>query len=101
MNEEEKVVSENDLEWDGEITLLKGKPFTGVCVDYYKNGQKASEVHYKDGREEGLWTEWSEDGIKYIKNIISEIVQEWPEYKKSRKTDSRSKGCALLNCPMI
>ena len=49
MDEEEKVVSENDLEWDGEITLLKGKPFTGVCVDYYKNGQKASEVHYKDG----------------------------------------------------
>ena len=54
MDEEEKVVSENDLEWDGEITLLKGKPFTGVCVDYYKNGQKASEVHYKDGREGGV-----------------------------------------------
>ena len=36
-----------------------------------------------------------------MKNIISEIVQEWPEYKKSRKTDSRSKGCALLNCPMV
>mgnify|MGYP000034615697 CR=1 FL=1 len=64
MDEEEKVVSENDLEWDGEITLLKGKPFTGVCVDYYKNGQKVSEVHYKDGREEGLWTEWSKDGEK-------------------------------------
>ena len=73
----------------------------GLVIWWYQDGKKKGEKNFKDGQLNGLWTEWSEDGIKYMKNIISEIVQEWPEYKKSRKTDSRSKGRALLNCPMI
>jgi D-serine dehydratase len=40
--------------------------FTGVYVEEYINGQKKVEKHYKDGEEDGLWTEWDEDG-----NIIS------------------------------
>ena len=27
-------------------------------------GQKKSEGYIKDGKENGLWTEWSEDGTK-------------------------------------
>jgi len=38
MNEEEKVVSEKYLEQDGELILYEGNPFTGVGVDYHKNG---------------------------------------------------------------
>ncbi|SVB00569.1 uncharacterized protein METZ01_LOCUS153423, partial [marine metagenome] len=29
MTEEEKVVSKNELEQDGEVTLFEGKPFSG------------------------------------------------------------------------
>ena len=60
MNEKEKVVSENELERDGEIILFEGKPFSGVRIDYYENGQKESEKHYKNGLENGIRIEWDE-----------------------------------------
>ena len=31
-------------------------PENGPYVEYYENGQKESETHYKDGRKEGLET---------------------------------------------
>ena len=30
----------------------------------YENGQKSSEIHYKDGMLDGLWTGWHENGQK-------------------------------------
>ena len=56
MTEEEKVVSKNELEQDGEVTLFEGKPFSGVRIDYYENGKKSGEGHFKNGKEEGLHT---------------------------------------------
>ena len=64
MNEEEKIVSEKDLEQDGELILYEGNPFTGVGVDYHKNGQKKSEQNFKDGTEDGSSTRWYENGEK-------------------------------------
>ena len=87
MSEEEKIVSENDLEQNGEITLFEGTPFSGVAdfhnihgqkgkyhykngkldglsTEWYKNGQKELEGQYKDGKEEGLHTSWYENGQK-------------------------------------
>ena len=49
MNEREKVVLEEDLEF-GEITLFEEKPFCGFCVKYHENGKKEFEKHYKDGQ---------------------------------------------------
>ena len=43
MNEEEKVVSRNKLEQDGEVVLFEGKPFSGVRIDSYENGQKSGD----------------------------------------------------------
>ena len=34
----------------------------GLKTTYYKNGQKKSEINYKEGKKEGLWTTWDEDG---------------------------------------
>ena len=35
-----------------------------VKVEYYDNGNKKRETHYKDGEKEGVETYWHEDGIK-------------------------------------
>ena len=40
------------------------KPYSGVAVEYYENGQKWKEGTYKDGKKDGLETEWYEDGQK-------------------------------------
>ena len=36
----------------------------GRWTEWYPNGKKKLEKHFKDGKEEGVWTEWSEDGKK-------------------------------------
>ena len=36
----------------------------GPHIEYYENGQKKSETHYKDGKPEGLLTGWYENGQK-------------------------------------
>jgi len=38
--------------------------FTGRLVKKYRNEQKKLEGNYKDGKEEGLWTEWHKNGQK-------------------------------------
>jgi antitoxin component YwqK of YwqJK toxin-antitoxin module len=42
------------------------KPFTGKYVSSYGNGQKKSEENYKDGKQDGLATEWYKNGQKKI-----------------------------------
>jgi antitoxin component YwqK of YwqJK toxin-antitoxin module len=40
------------------------KPYSGESVLYYESGQKMSEGTWKDGKEDGLWTWWHENGQK-------------------------------------
>ena len=37
----------------------------GLWTDYYENGQKRSVETYKDGRKDGLYTYWHEDVLMY------------------------------------
>ena len=68
-------------------------PFTGVLVDKYPNGQKMVELHFKDGKEEGLSTEWYANGQKQLEGTSKDGKREglethWHEngQKKSEAT---------------
>ena len=52
-------------------TLLNGKK-DGFFTNWYENGQKESEVTYKDGKEEGLWITWHENGQKFSESIYKD-----------------------------
>ena len=57
-----------------------GKP-DGLVVGWYKNGKKQFESNYKDGKGDGLWTHWNENGQKF-----SEInFKDGEEVEGSRK----------------
>ena len=43
--------------------LLNGKE-DGLWTKWYDNGQKSNEETYKDGKLDGLWTIWYENGQK-------------------------------------
>jgi len=44
------------------------KPYSGEVVSYYSNGQKEKEGTFKDGKEDGLWIYYNEDGtVKELK----------------------------------
>ena len=47
-----------------EIAYHKGSPYTGKRYGLHLNGQKSMEGNYKDGKMDGLWTQWHENGQK-------------------------------------
>lgn len=55
------------IQWKENVHYLDGKPFTGVTVQYHKNGQIMSRYHIKDGARHGLVEEWYEDGKQKTK----------------------------------
>ena len=58
------VVDDDDLELRGYLGYFEGKPFTGVAVKKYPNGQKNWEYTWVDGKLHGLMTEWHDNGEK-------------------------------------
>ena len=59
----ESVWYYEDGQKKSEITYKNGKQ-DGLYTAWYENGQQASEVTYKDGKWDGKWTLWYENGQK-------------------------------------
>ena len=70
IKKDEKIASVSELKQDDDITLFYGKPFSGVCINYWENGEKEYVKHYKNGKENGLRIEWSEDGKKTYEGMF-------------------------------
>ena len=55
----------------------------GLWTEWYRNGQKSFEGTYKDGKSDGLGTEWFENGQKKYEGTIKddELISknEWNE----------------------
>ena len=57
-----------------EISYKDGK-LHGLKSDWYYNGQKLMEINYKHGKFHGLWTDWNMNGTKRFRNT-------WKDGKK-------------------
>ena len=77
------LLYERDFEGDSET------PLTGVVV-WLENGQKWSEVTYKDGKQEGSSTVWHENGQKWSEQTFKKGKREGPtsEWHKNGKKQS-------------
>jgi antitoxin component YwqK of YwqJK toxin-antitoxin module len=64
--EGKKVLDEKNTVERGELRYEANSktPFTGVAVELYDNGQKASECVYRAGKREGKGVIWYENGQK-------------------------------------
>ena len=94
---EEKIVSWKDLTFDEESAIkevfLDGKLFSGVCVDYYDNGQKRYEGKFKNGKKDGRWITWYENGQKETEGYYTNWKEEglWTEwYDNGQKMRERT-----------
>ena len=72
--------------------------FTGKYVEYFKNGQKLIEKDYKNGKLEGLVTEWHENRQKKseIKSkngkVVDGLLIEWHENGQKRSEANWKNG---------
>ena len=62
-------VNYDDLEFDDQLALLNGVPFTGIVFSLYTDGKLESESRYAAGLPDGLQEEWYADGKLARRNI--------------------------------
>ena len=65
------------------------KPFSGEGVSYYSNGQKKSEVTFKDGKEDGFFTYWYENGQKEYEGTYIWMSSQYSDLKRFTKSSKR------------
>ena len=87
------VVDWEQIEERDDLGYFEGKPFTGVAVRKFPDGQKKMEVTYKDGEWHGLATYWYENGQKgseatYKDGVVHGLMTLWHEngQKQSERT---------------
>ena len=73
------------------------KPYSGVAVEYYENGQKSSEFSVKDGKKDGLNTEWYENGQKSIEGTYKDGEKDgletlWYENGEKKREETYKDG---------
>ena len=73
-----------------EVKSLKNNngKLDGLRTDWYENGQKEYEGHYKAGEPDGFWTYWHDNGQKELEGNCKNgekdgLVTEWS--KKGKK----------------
>lgn len=64
---EQAPVPYSKIQWKEDVNYLNGRRFTGITVQYHKNGQLMSRYQMKDGVYHGLVEEWFEDGKQKTK----------------------------------
>ena len=47
------------------LMYYESKLFNGIGFDLYSNGNPKEEINYKDGKKDGLYKEWNENGRLY------------------------------------
>ena len=58
-----KSIQETQLdETDGEVYSYEGKPYTGLVVKTHPNKKKAESYSLKNGKLNGVWKGWDEEG---------------------------------------
>jgi len=50
----------------------------GVVVDWHEGGAKKSELHYRDGKQEGAFTTWHPNGEKASEGSFHDVVLDGP-----------------------
>jgi len=60
-----------------EVNYKNGK-VDGLWVDYYENGKKCSEENYKDGKRDGLCTDYYEVEVKKRSKKKKELNYTYP-----------------------
>ena len=72
----------------------------GVHTEWHENGQKKSEITYKDGKWDGIWTHWHENGQKEAERTFKNgkldgLLTEWHENGQKKSEDNYKNGVLL------
>ena len=74
-------------------------------ISYWSNGKKRYEGNYKDGKEDGLWTEWYENGQKKqevtFKDGIPDGLTTWWHWNGTKKLEGTWKDGEIISVKVL
>lgn len=88
------------------ITYVKGSenrvPFNGMMVSYFENGQKESQITYRDGLRHGKDAAWYPGGqlrhvVRYKVGIIQSDGSSWYARNGGKKSLNTFMSCSKLD----
>jgi len=68
------VVDWEKLKDRDDLWYFEEKPFTGVALKKHENGQKERETTFRDGKRDGLLTDWRKNGQKDRETTVKDGV---------------------------
>lgn len=74
----------DELEYDGDILVFEGVPFTGRAYELLSNGQKGYLSEYKDGLKHGITTYFYPSGKKMEEGHFIKGLKDGPELQWDR-----------------
>lgn len=93
-------LNEECLEYDGDVSVFRGEPFSGTAFLEYPDGAPRRETPYKDGFEHGICREWHPNGQLQrewtaIHGRAEGQVTEWHANGQTRSIGVYEKGVEL------
>ena len=95
------VVSRDSLETNRKPGLVyqRNKPFTGVSISHYGNGQIAEKISFLNGQRNGKRQKWFESGLlsyqaSYLEGFLDGKVKSWWQNGKLRSLSNYDHGVA-------
>lgn len=84
MKKNKEYYSENCIKAEG---FIKDGKKEGQWIYYYENGNKFKEINYRMGIENGIWRMWYENGNLYIEDTMDNGKSNglWREYYENGK----------------
>jgi antitoxin component YwqK of YwqJK toxin-antitoxin module len=91
------IIDGDDIEFDEDVVLRQGVPFTGMIRAYHPNGAIREDTPYCDGFKEGICKEWHDNGQlscewHAVRGVIHGKKYEWHANGQIRSIASHSHG---------
>lgn len=64
-------VDEEDLDFEYDMAVYEGEPFTGEAVEYDRDGKMVALTTYRNGYEDGPVKQWFPDGTLRVEGATS------------------------------
>ena len=95
-------VNENsaDIDYDDDLILYKGEPFTGICYEETDDGTLISECIYKKGFPHGITKWWYPSGkpkaiLNLHRGLSNGTCQYWHENGQLKEESNAELGVVL------
>lgn len=87
----QEIINRSQLVEKDNIIYFSDKPFTGKCATYFDSGKIGIEGNYKNGRKDGEWIWYYENGTRKRSTIFKDGIKSENQFTGTRQASRSQK----------